>query len=239
MDTRRRRFFGAVTICQPKSTETLTNTEKPNLTGWKFRKANHPLDGNKMAIGERAMSLHGEYDPANPQIRYAATLFLSAIRLNSTTEVSAGLGIEVYGTQTDIRHSILDNQNMTGFVHCFETAPAYVNSTQMRVKWKFDDGTTKADVAYFRGIPRISHISETLVFLEEQMTQRWASGESDNPAHESALSGRTAALATGDKIAIGILWIHRDRELVAEGDISKLVHAVAKVTALVAPPAQE
>lgn len=235
MDTRRKRFFGAVTICQPKSKETLSNTEKPNLTGWHFRKANHPLDGNKMAIAERSMSLHGEYDPANPQIRYAATLFLSAVRLASTTEASAGFGIEVYGTQTDIRHSILDNQNMTGLVHCFETAPAYVNTAQLRVKWKFDAGTTKPNVAVFRGVPRITHISETLIFLEEQMTQRWADGESDHPAHESALSARTAALADGDRIAIGIPWIHRDHELVAEGDLSKLVHAVAKVKALVAP----
>ena len=233
MDTRRRRFFAAVGICQPKITESLSNSEISNLTGWRFRKANHPFDGNKMAIAEHAMSLHGEYDPTVPNIRYDGALFLSAVRLASSTEVSAGLGIYIYGSQSDIRHSILDNQNMTGLVHCWETAPAFVNSAQIRANWKFDAGTTKPDVAVFRGIPRVTHISETLVFLEEQMTARWSDGEA--PAHESAFSGRTASLAAGDKIALGIPWVHRDHELVAEIDISKLIHVLAKIKALVAP----
>ena len=233
MDTRRKRFFAAVANCQPKLIEAIADSDSANLTGWRFRKESHPLDGNKMAIGEHPMSLHGEYDPTVSQTRYDAVLFLSAVRLASSTEVSAGLGIALYGSQTDIRHSILDNQNMTGFVHCWETAPAYVNTAQIRVDWQFDAGTTKPDVSYFRGIPRVTHISETLIFLEEQMTARWASGESDAPAHESALSARTAALATGDSLAIGIPWIHRDHEIVAKADLSKLVHAVAKVKDLV------
>ena len=233
MDTRRKRFFAAVANCQPKLIEALASSETSNLTGWRFRKMDHPLDGNKMAIGEHPMSLHGEYDPTVSQTRYDAVLFLSAVRLASSTEVSAGLGIALYGSQTDIRHSILDNQNMTGLVYCYETAPAYRDSVQLRVDWQFDAGTTKDDVAVFRGIPRVTHISETLIFIEEQMTARWATGESDAPAHESALSGRTAALAAGDKIAIGIPWIHRDHELVAKVDLSKLVHAVAKVKDLV------
>ena len=235
MDTRRKRFFAAVANCQPKITESLANSELSNLTGWRFRKTNHPFDGNKMAIAEHAMSLHGEYDPTVPNVRYDGALFLSAVRLASSTEVSAGLGIYIYGSQSDIRHSILDNQNMTGLVHCHETAPAYRDTAQIRVNLKFDAGTTKPDVAVFRGIPRITHLSETLVFIEEQMTKRWAAGESDPPAHESALSGRTAVLAAGDKIALAIPWVHRDHEIVAEADISKLNHAVTKVKALVAP----
>ena len=177
------------------------------------------------------MTLHGEYDPNNPQVRYESTMFLSAVRLASSTEVSAGIGIAVNGTQSDTRHYILDSQNMTGLVHCYETAPAYRNSAQLRVDWDFNSGTTKPDVAVFRGIPRVTHISQTLIFFEEQMTARWGDGES--PAHESALSGRTAALAAGDRLAIGIPWIHRDHELVAEVNVSKLIHAIAKVKALV------
>ena len=233
MDTRRKRFFAAVAICQPKIAESLANSEISNLTGWRFRKTNHPFDGNKMAIGEHPLSLHGEYDPTVPNIRYDGALFLSAVRLASSTEVSAGLGIYIYGSQSDIRHSILDNQNMTGLVLCHETAPAYRDTAQIRVNWKFDAGTTKPDVALFRGIPRVTHISETLIFFEEQMTARWSDGEA--PVHESALSGRTASLAAGDKIALAIPWVHRDHELVAEADISKLNHAVTKVKALVAP----
>ena len=235
MDTRRRRFFGAVSICQSKIKETLANSEIDNLTGWHFRKAHHPLDGNKMAIAEHPMTLHGEYDSANPQVRYEATFFLSAVRLASSTEASAGIGVSVHGTQSDMRHSILDSQNMTGLVYCYETAPAYKDSVQLRVDWKFDHSTTKDDVSVFRGIPRVTHISETLIFIEEQMTARWAEGESSSPAHESALSGRTAALASGDKIAFGIPWIHHDHILVADVDLSKLIHALSKVKALVAP----
>lgn len=233
MDTRRKRFFAAVSICHPKIAESIANTERSNLTGWRFRKAVHPLDGNKISICEHSMELHGEYDSNNPQVKYQSTLFLSAVRVNSTTEVSAGIGIAVNGSQSDIRHYILDSQNMTGLVHCFETAPAYRDTAQLRVDWKFDAGTTKPDVAKFRGIPRITHISQTLIFLEEQMTKRWADGESDPPSHESALSGRTAALATGDRLAIGIPWIHRDHEIVAEVSVSKLLHAIGKVKALV------
>lgn len=233
MDTRRKRFFAAVAICQPKIGETLANSETNNLTGWRFRKANHPLDKNKMSIGEHPMSLYGEYDPSVSNIRYNAVLFLSAVRLASSTEVSTGLGVAIFGSQSDIRHTILDNQNMTGLVHCHETAPAYRDTAQLRVNWDFDAGTTKPDVTLFRGVPRVTHISETLVFLEEQMTARWSDGEA--PAHESALSGRTANLAAGDKIALAIPWIHRDHEIIAEADLSKLVHAVAKVKALVAP----
>ena len=233
MDTRRKRFFAAVTICQPKSPEPITANERSNLTGWSFRKARHPIDDHKLALANHPMILHGEYDSNNPQVRYQSTLYLSAVRHSDSTEVSTGIGIAVIGTHSDTRHYILDNQNMTGLVHCFETAPAYKDTARLRVDWKFDAGTTKADVAVFRGIPRLVHISETLVFIEEQMTARWATGESDPPAHESALSARTAALATGDSLAIGIPWIHRDHELVAECDLSKLVHAVAEVKAFV------
>lgn len=235
MDTRRRRFFGAVSICQSKIKETIASSERSNLTGWHFRKAHHPLTGNKMAIAEHPMTLHGEYDSANPQVRYDATFLLSAVRLTSSTEASAGIGISVHGTQSDMRHSILDSQNMTGLVHCFETAQATKDTVQIRVNWDLDAGTTEPDVSVFRGVPRVTHISETLIFLEQQMTARWARGEPDNPVSESALSGRTSALASGDKIAFGIPWIHRDHTIVADVDISKLVHAVTKVKALAAP----
>ena len=235
MNTRRKRFFGAVSNCQPKAAETLTTTEKPNLTGWTFRKTNHEFDGYKMAIAEHPMFLHGEYDPINPQIRYQSTLYLSAVRHSNTTETSAGLGLTLYGSLSDIRHTILDSQNITGLVHCYETAQATVNTVQLRSKWKFASGTTKPDVAVFRGIPRLTHLSETLVFIEHQMSAQWAAGESDPPVNEAALSGRTAALADGDKLAIGIPWIHRDHELTAVADLSKLNHAVVKVNALVAP----
>ena len=69
----------------------------------------------------------------------------------------------------------------------------------------------------------------------EQMSHRWAEGV--GPTAENALSGRTAALADGDKLFISIPWIHHDYELIGEADVSKLDHAVAKVKALVAPPA--
>ena len=214
------------------SPEKLSNT---NLEGWNFRIANHPFHDYSMAIADRPMYLHGEYDPINPQIRYEATMFLSAVRHSNTTEASAGFGLSLYGSLTDIRHSILDSQNMTGLVHCFETAPATKDTVQLRVNWKFDTATTKADVSVFRGIPRVTHLSETLVFLEHQMTASWAAGEADPPVNESALSGRTATLANGDKIAFCIPWIHRDHELTAIVDISKLNHVVTKIKALVAP----
>ena len=239
MTIRRKRFFGTVAICQPKTTESLTSGERPNLTGWDFRTATHPLDGNKIALADRGMTLHGEFDPTNSHINYNASLFLTAARLSNSKEVSAGIGIWIQGTISDIRHSILDNQNVTGFVHCFETAPATRDTTQMRAAWKFADGTTKSDVAVFRGVPRLAHISETVIFLEQEMTALWASGEYDPVREESALSARTAALAAGDKMAIAIPWIHRDHELIAEVDLSKLAHAVAKVKALVAPPPSE
>ena len=233
MDTRRQRFFSAVSICQSKINETLASSEQPNLTGWEFSKATHPLDNNKLAIAEHSMTLYGEYDSANPQVRFTGTLILSAIRLSNSTEVSAGFGIEMYGSQSDMRNSILDSQNITGLVHCYETAPAYRDTVRIRVDWKFANSTTKDDVAVFRGIPRVSLMSQTLIFLQEQMTARWATGESDPPAHESALSGRTATLANGDKLVIAIPWIHKDNELVAEVNLSKLLHALSKVKELV------
>ena len=235
MDTRRQRFFAAVSLCQARINETLSNSEQSNLTGWEFSKATHPLDDNKLAIAEHPMTLHGEFDSANPQVRFTSTLILSAVRLASTTEVSAGIRIRMYGSQTDMRNSILDAQSQTGLVYCYETAPAYKETAQIRVAWKFHPSTTKDDVAYFRAIPRVHLISECLLFLEEQMTQTWADGESSAPAHESALSGRTAALANGDKLAVSIPWIHHDHYLLAEVNLSKLIHALTKLNGLVAP----
>ena len=231
MDTRRRRFFGAVSICEAKTKETIPDSEQSNLAGWNFRKAYHQLDDHKMAIASHSMELHGEYDPNNSEIRYEATMFLSAVRLATSTEVSAGFGIAIHGSQADMRNSILDNQNMTGLVYCYETAPAYKDTAQIRVNWRFDTGTTKPDVAVFRGVPRVTHISETLIFLNEQMTERWHDG--DSPAHESAISGRTAAITAGDKMAIGIPWIHHDHFLVAVADLTNLLNALSKVKDLV------
>ena len=231
MQTRRQRFFAAVSICQARIKESITSTEQNNLIGWQFTKANHPLDNNKMAIAEHPMSLHGEYDPANPQIRFKGTLFLTAVRLASTTEVSAGIGISIHGAQSDMRNTILDSQNMTGLVYCYETAPAYKDTAQIRIDWKFDAGTTKSNAVLFRGIPRLNLISQTLIFFEKQMTDQWSNG--DAPTNETALSSRTAALANGDKIVFGIPWIHHDHELVAEANLSKLLHAISKVKALV------
>ena len=235
MDTRRKRFFAAASICQSRINETIASNEQTNLTGWAFSKATHPMDDSKIALAEHSMSLHGEYDSANPQIRFTSSLFLTAVRLSNSTEISAGIGISMYGAQSDMRHAILDGQNKTGLVYCFETAPAYKDSAQIQAAWKFDASTTKPDVSYFRGIPRVNLISQNLIFIEEQMTARWASGESDAPAHESALSGRTAALANGDRLALSIPWVHHDHFLCTEVNLSKLLHALSKLKTLVAP----
>ena len=186
-----------------------------------------------MAIAEHPMTLYGEYDSTNPQIRYDANLFLSAVRLTSSTEASAGIGISLSGSLTDTRHYVLDDQNMTGLVYCHETAQSTRDTTQIPAKWNFSAGTSKPNVERFRGIPRLTHISETLIFMEQQMTAGWSEGEA--PVIEAALSGRTGALAAGDTMLLSIPWIHHDLAVIAEADLSKLAHAVTKVQALVAP----
>ena len=237
MDNRRRRFFSAVSICQAKAKEDLSDSERQALAGWIFSLADHPLTGNKMAIGEKPMVLHGEHDIRNQHVRYDATFYLTATRLDSSTEVSAGFGIAILGADHDMRHSLLDDQakSITGLIHCFETAQATKDTAQIKVGWRVDAGTSKPDVAVFRGIPRVIHISETVVFFEKQMTAKWARSEPDNPVDESALSGRNAMFAPGDRIAFGIPWIHRDHSIVADVNISRLPAAVEKVKALVAP----
>lgn len=230
MDSRRKRFFAAASICQPKNPVHLNIGEQAGLSGWTFRTATHPFDDHRMALAELPMILHGETDSNNPQIRYDSFLYLTAVRLNGSTDLGAGFGLALHGSDSDARHSILDKQNVTGFVHCFETAPAYRDTTQIRVAWNFAAGTTKPDVATFRGIPRVTQISRTLIFIEKQMSERWSDG--DPPVDESALSGRTASIATGDRMAIGIPWLSRDHELIGEADLSNLIPAIGKVKGL-------
>ena len=233
MDNRRKRFFGSVAICQPNTPEKVSASEQSNLAGWIFRTETHPFEGSAMAVAETPMSLYGEYDSTNPQIRYDANLFVSAVRLASSTEVSAGFGISLSGSIVDTRHYILDSQNLTGLVHCYETAQATRDTAQIPVKWNFDTGTSKPNVERFRGVPRVTHISETLIFLEQQMTAAWHDGEA--PVIEAAISGRTGTLAAGDEMVLSIPWIHGDLEVIAKADLSKLNHAVVKVKELVAP----
>ena len=234
MDTRRRRFFAAVAVCQSKPDIIITDSDKPDLSGWHFQTAIHPRTGNKMVLAERPSALYGEQDPFNTNIRHEASLYLTATRLDDSTETSAGISLSVRGTATDMRHSIMDGQGHTGLVYCKETAPAYIDTAQIPIAMKFDN-SAKPDVAVLRGIPRILHVSETTIFLEEEMSKKWASGEPDNPSHESAISGRISALEAGDTIAFGIPYIHPDHEIVVETDVRNLDHAVAKIKALVAP----
>lgn len=235
MDTRRKRFFAAASYCQSIDAKFSFDDNLLSSPEWSFRQSIHPFDDLPMAIADLPMELHGEYDTLNPQIRYDASLYLTAVRLANSTEVSAGIGISLYGSQSDSRHSILGINSCTGFVHCWETAPAYVETARLRVNWKFASRTSKPDVAVFRAIPRVTHLSETILFIEKQMSPTWARGEPDDPVDESALSARTAPLAPGDKMVVGIPWLHRDHELTAIADISNLNHVVSKVKELVAP----
>ena len=70
-----------------------------------------------------------------------------------------------------------------------------------------------------------------MIFLEKTMSARWSDG--DSPLNESAISGRTAALAPGDRMTIGIPWISRDQEIICEADLTNLLPAIAKVSRLV------
>ena len=148
MDTRIKRFYAALSICQSKSKETIQSSESSNLSGWDFRKADHPLDGNKMAIADRSMTIHGDYDPSNYSIRYLIRLYLTAVRLASSTEVSAGFNVWLSGRNTDPRHFILDQQSSKGMVYSYDTAPAYQrymsNAGQMGFRFRHHQARCRA-----------------------------------------------------------------------------------------------
>ena len=227
MKTRTSRFVAAVVEAEFAGAERAS--EGLAAAGWTLHQlAGHPIGGEPLAV---AMG-PSDSEPVNRRRggTVSATgrvvLALAAVRTEGAVEVSAGVVFHHW-----LRH---DGRVPAGGSPVFipaNVAPAYRGTAVCRCTWHV--AGEAPDVAAFRGRPVPGRPDEHLLHLSRQMTARWATGEPDPEQHESVLSGRTEAFGESDRLAIGVPWLHEDRELALSFRLAGLHTAVAELTALV------
>ena len=226
MDTRTKRFVAAVVegefAGENRASEGLAGA------GWALHAAAHPIGGELLAVAVGP----SDSEPVNQRRggMVAASrpcgLTLTAVRTEGAAEVSAGIVFHHYA-----RHDgrVADGESPV-FIPS-NVAPAYRGTAVLRAAWHVAGDAP--DVAAFRGVPVPGREDEHVIHLARQMTARWATGESDPEQHESVLSGRSEAFGESDRLAVGVPWLHADRELALSFPLAGLHTAVAEVTALV------
>lgn len=236
MNSKAARFFNAVALCKAH-----VHTSHAAASGWEFRKFTHPRTGHPMSIAQKNGEDWGDRPSPYDSSEQRAMLTVSAVRLGAdaaSIEVAAGISLAATSgssaparsAEEDARHLVLDDQGRTGLIYCYETAPATRNTCQIPVTWNMDGAAP--DVERFRGIPRLGHRTEHIVFLHEQMTARWSEGVAPTP--ETALSA-PGAFQAGDRAVMGIPWVHEYGELTVRFHVDTLAAALTHLKGLVTP----
>lgn len=227
MDTRTKRFVAAAVESVPAG----ANLASEGLAGagWVLRAlAAHPIGGEPLAVAFGQAVSEPSSGRGSAPVFAGIALTLTAVRTEGTVEVSAGIVFHHHLTQ--------DGRLADGGSPVFipsNVAPAYRGTAVIRCAWHVAGDAP--DVAAFRGRPVPGRQEEHVIHLAHQMTARWRAGESDPEQHESVLSGRVEAFGESDRLAVGIPWLHADRELALSFGLAGLHTAVAEVTALVSP----
>ena len=227
MDTRTRRFVAAVAELEDRGD---ANRASEGLAGagWTlYHLAAHPIGGEAMAVATGpSASEHGPRRSAGFSASGRIGLALTAVRTGGATEVSAGLVFH-----HAIRH---DGRVADGGCPPYippNVAPAYRGTAVVRCAWHLEGASP--DAVGFRGRFVPGREDEHLLHLYVELPAGWDEGTPDRP--EAVLSGRTTAFGDGDRLALGVPWLHEDRELALSFPLAGLHTAVAEVKALVTP----
>ena len=228
LDIRTRRFVAAVVEAEDRGR---VNLASEGLAGarWDLRQLEaHPIGGEPIAVAS------GPGDSEDASRRTAGFtpsgwfgLVLTAVRTDGAAEVSVGI---VFHHR--IRH---DGRIADGGSPVFipaNVAPAYRGTAIVRCAWHVA-GDAPDVVASFRGRPVPGRQDEHLLHLWVELPSGWDEGVSERP--ESVLSGRSEAFGESDRLALGVPWLHEDRELALSFPLADLHTAVAELTALVTP----
>ena len=238
MDSREARFVGAVVQAEDGTVETVN----PAVSGWRFTTKDHPIDGYPLALAVGAYH-GGQFGRTSfPAANFArARLALAAVRTGAdaaSVEVTAGLEFDHF-LQHEYRMKLVDNAHCGGLIACWETAPAHVGTTVLRIGWE-GVSATDDDVVRVRTRPVIGKYNEHLLPFLKQMDALWAAGEASTPVDEAFLSGRSTPFAASSEktpmLHVGVPWMSRYHEQVYSFDLTNLHLAVAAVKGLVTPP---
>lgn len=227
MDTRTRRFVAAVVEGEFEG----ANRASEGLAGagWDLRLFEaHPIGGEPMAVatGPNDSESRNLRRSGLPPAAGRAGLTLTAVRTDGAIEVSVGIVFH---------HSHrFDGRVPAGGRPVFippDVAPAYRGTAVVRCAWHVEGDAP--DVVAFRGRYVPGREDEYLLHLWVELPDGWDEGVSDRP--EAVLSGRAEAFGESDRLALGIPWLHEDRELALSFPLAGLHTAVAEVKALVSP----
>ena len=233
MLTRTARFFNAVSHCQHEPISAVTT----DRYGWKGSTAalTHARSGQPMAYAWRQVTGSHGFHPQRGSPSTNVALVVTAVRVGAdaaSVEVSAGLTIDSGSSYGHLDDWFLasDTHGKSGLVYCYDTAPAYLNTCRIPVKWTV--AGTAPNINLVRGVPRVGHIREHVIHLTEQMTPQWGEGAGAVP--EAVLSN-PQTFASTDKVTLGIPWVSEFNEAPVTFPINDLKAAVAKVKQLVTP----
>ena len=238
MDTRTKRFWNGVFLGERSPSVTPT----PAVSGWTFRALDsHPIDGWKMvyAYSDFIYPLHypGKQRPVDwPTLGVLAVL--TGVRMgDAVSDIEMSAGLMMYRDLDEENRPAVAPHDHRGHVHSKDTAPATKHTCQIRVKEHLATGRTSFGIELLRGISLTGQPQVHMIHFHAQMLPGWADGVAEQV--ESAISGRTATLGTGDRLVLGVPWLHEFGEMVIDMDVSKLVLARAAVISLLTPPAPD
>ena len=136
--------------------------------------------------------------------------------------------------ETETRPPVAPNDHR-GHVWSRDTSPAYKATCQIAVQEALASGTATFGLFKLRGIAMTGKLDQPLVFFHAQMPPGWGSGPEAPEVHEAAISGRTPALAAGDRLHLGIPWLHAYGEMVFTFDVASLALARAELVRQLTP----
>ena len=223
MNTRTRRFVAAVVEAESRGAPRASAA-----SGWDLRLlADHPVGGGPLAVATGP----ADSEPVNRRRGGAkgasgnGHLTLAAARVDGAPEVSVGIAF--------YHHLRFDGRVAEGGRAVFiprDVAPAYRGTAVVRCAWHVEGDAP--DVVAFRGRTVPGREDEHLLHLYVELPSGWDEGVPDRP--EAVLSARAEAFGEADRLAVGIPWLHEDRELALSFPLAGLHTAVAELRALVA-----